>query len=58
MESRLVIKTGSMNWRDGPQYYHKERYQYLPGAVNFALAWFQQGHKVSPIFHIYKLSDL
>jgi len=47
MESRLVVKKQSTNWRDNPQHFHKDKYRYKPGTVSFALAWFQQGHVVS-----------
>ena len=50
MERKLVVKQGSTNWRDCETYFHKRpEYQYKPGTVSFALAWFQQGQVVRPI---------
>ena len=50
MESKLVVKKNSTNWRDNSTHFHKTRYEYKAGTVSFALAWFQQGQVVKKNF--------
>jgi hypothetical protein len=48
MEKRLKVKLGSSSWRENETYFYSERgFRYKPGAVNFALAWFQQAMEVN-----------
>ena len=51
MEERLRVKPGSSSWRENNEFFYREKeFTYQAGAVNFALAWFQQAMEVSAVF--------
>jgi hypothetical protein len=51
METSLKMKPGDTNWRINESHFRPaEECRYKPGAVNFALAWFQQGMLVSKLY--------
>ena len=50
MNDRLKIKWGTSSWRANENHYYAGNgYRYKPGAVNFALAWFQQAMQVGHV---------
>jgi len=56
MEERLKVNAGSSSWRHNAKFFYwEEDFTYKAGAVNFALAWFQQAMEVSAA--IWRITD-
>jgi hypothetical protein len=58
MDERLRVNAGSSSWRHNDRFFYwEEDFTYKAGAVNFALAWFQQAMEVCACPTDYRLAD-